>query len=80
MFESGDVKLQMGDVLLDVAAGTPCHFRQDLAAMNEKEGQFVFLGDVAQRVVCSPSVEQLIRSVHMPRLSCLEPMLQTIHH
>ena len=61
VFENGDVKLQMGDVLLDVAAGTPCQFRQDLAAMNDKEGQFVFLGDVAQRVVCSPNIEQLIR-------------------
>ena len=61
VFESGAVKLQMGDVLLDVAAGTPCQFRQDVASINDKEGHFVFLGDVAQRVVCSPNIEQLIR-------------------
>lgn len=61
MFESGAVKLQMGDVLLDVAAGTPCQFRQEVASINAREGHFVFLGDVAQRVVCSPNVEQLIR-------------------
>ena len=51
----------MGDVLLDVAAGTPCQFRQDVAAVNVNHGQFVFLGDVTQRVVCSPNIEQLIR-------------------
>ena len=62
VFESGAVKLQMGDVLLDVAAGTPCQFRQEVASINAREGHFVFLGDVAQRVVCSPNVEQLIRS------------------
>ena len=61
VFESGAVKLQMGDVLLDVAAGTPCQFRQEVASINDKEGHFVFLGDVSQRVVCSPNVEQLIR-------------------
>lgn len=61
VFESGAVKLQMGDVLLDVAAGTPCQFRQDVAAVNVNHGQFVFLGDVAQRVVCSPNIDQLIR-------------------
>ena len=62
VFESGTVKLQMGDVLLDVAAGTPCQFRQEVASINAREGHFVFLGDVVQRVVCSPNVEQLIRS------------------
>ena len=61
MFESGAVKLQMGDVVLDVAAGTPCQFRQEVASVNAREGHFVFLGDVSQRVVCSPNVEQLIR-------------------
>lgn len=61
VFESGAVKLQIGDVLLDVAAGTPCQFRQDVAAVNVNHGQFVCLGDVAQRVVCSPNIDQLIR-------------------
>ena len=69
MFESGAVKLQMGDVLLDVAAGTPCQFRQDVAAVNVNHGQFVFLGDVAQRVVCSPNIDQLIRYVSCNHLT-----------
>lgn len=66
VFESGAVKLQMGDVLLDVAAGTPCQFRQEVASINDKEGHFVFLGDVSQRVVCSPNVEQLISDEPIP--------------
>ncbi|KAA6423012.1 MAG: DNA binding [Trebouxia sp. A1-2] len=66
VFESGAVKLQMGDVLLDVAAGTPCQFRQEVASINAREGHFVFLGDVAQRVVCSPNVEQLISDEPIP--------------
>ncbi|KAL3137951.1 hypothetical protein ABBQ38_005198 [Trebouxia sp. C0009 RCD-2024] len=66
VFESGAVKLQMGDVLLDVAAGTPCQFRQDVAAVNVHHGQFVCLGDVAQRVVCSPNIDQLIRNEAIP--------------
>lgn len=70
VFESGAVKLQMGDVLLDVAAGTPCQFRQDVAAVNVNHGQFVFLGDVAQRVVCSPNIDQLIRFVLCNHLTC----------
>lgn len=69
VFESGAVKLQMGDVLLDVAAGTPCQFRQDVAAVNVNHGQFVFLGDVAQRVVCSPNIDQLVRYVSCNHLT-----------
>lgn len=61
VFESGAVKLQMGEVLLDVTAGTPCQFRQEVAAVNAKDAHFIFLGDVAQRIVCSPNIGQLIK-------------------
>lgn len=61
VFESGAVKLQMGDVLMDVTAGTPCQFRQEIAAVNAKDAHFIFLGDVSQRIVSSPNIEQLIK-------------------
>lgn len=61
VFESGAVKLQMGEVLLDVTAGTPCQFRQEVAAVNAKDAHFIFLGDIAQRIVCSPNIGQLIK-------------------
>ena len=61
VFKSGAVKLRMGNVLLDVAPGAPCQFRQDVAALNPGVGRAVILGQVRQRVVCSPDIEQLIR-------------------
>lgn len=77
VFDDGAVKLQMGDVLLDVTAGTPCHFRQEVAAVNAKDAHFIFLGDVAQRVVCSPNIEQLIRSVLLGTLAPWVCLLRT---
>lgn len=35
-------------------------FTQDVAAINVEAGHAVFLGDVAQRVVCTPDVDQLL--------------------
>lgn len=61
VFKSGAVKLRMGDVLLDVAPGAPCQFRQDVAAFNSNAGHAVILGQVTQRAVCSPNIEQLLR-------------------
>ncbi|KAK9828570.1 hypothetical protein WJX72_000813 [[Myrmecia] bisecta] len=67
VFESGKVKMQIGEVLLDVSEGMPCHFRQDVAVINSQAGHCVFLGDVAQRVVCSPDVEQLLSDAPVPK-------------
>lgn len=61
VFESGAVKLQIGDVLLDVSTGTPLQCRQEVAAVDSQAGHMVFLGELTQRVVCSPDVEQLLR-------------------
>lgn len=60
VFRSGKVKMQIGDVLLDVSQGVPCSFRQDVAAINADDGHMVLLGDVAQRVVCLPDIDQLL--------------------
>ena len=60
VFESGKVKLQIGDVLLDVGSGMPCLARQEVAAVNHEAGHLVLLGDVTQRVVVSPNVWQLM--------------------
>eukprot|EP00873_Tetraselmis_striata_P013907 jgi/Tetstr1/434171/TSEL_023282.t1 len=68
VFESGKVKMQIGEVLLDVQPGVPCGFRQDVGAMNAEAGHAVFLGDVAQRVVCSPDMEQLLAARPAPQL------------
>lgn len=41
---------------------------QDVGAMNAEAGHAVFLGDVAQRVVCSPDMEQLLAARPAPQL------------
>ena len=71
MFESGAVKLQMGDVLLDVAPGNPSAVRQEVAAVtyptdepagvsSAAEGTFLQLGKLEGRLVCSPDLDQLL--------------------
>lgn len=60
VFESGAVKMQIGDALLDVLPGAACHFRQEVAAVVPSTNDFLFLGDVAQRAVCAPNLEHLL--------------------
>ena len=61
VFESGAVKMQLGDVLLDVTAGTPPMFRQELAMIGPKQGLMAFMGGVTHRAVCVPDVAHLLR-------------------
>ncbi|PSC67395.1 DNA-directed RNA polymerase III subunit RPC4 [Micractinium conductrix] len=60
VFESGKVKLQMGDVLLDVDPGIPPRFRQDVAVVNPQSRQCVMLAPVALRMVCTPNLDTLL--------------------
>eukprot|EP00879_Flechtneria_rotunda_P000619 GHRR01000732.1.p1 GENE.GHRR01000732.1~~GHRR01000732.1.p1 ORF type:complete len:515 (+),score=225.00 GHRR01000732.1:344-1888(+) len=66
IFQSGKVKLQVGDVLLDVTAGMPCVTRQDVAVVNTKTGHLVQLGPVTQRAVVVPDVWQLMADAQVP--------------
>lgn len=66
VFQSGKIKLQIGDVLLDVSSGTPLQTRQDVAALNVREGHCVLLGDLATRMVLCPDVMQLITDSTVP--------------
>ncbi|KAK9831265.1 hypothetical protein WJX74_009848 [Apatococcus lobatus] len=67
VFKSGAVKLRMGGVLLDIAPGAPCEFRQDVAAFNPSVDHACILGQITQRVVCSPNVEQLLGGQNIPQ-------------
>ena len=60
VFESGAVKLQLGDVLLDVRPGSAVSAHQELAAVNTQSGNIVFLAPVTHRAVCSPDISQLL--------------------
>ena len=70
IFRSGAVKLQMGEVLLDVSLGSKCGFRQDVAAThntNATSGHFLQLGKLEARLVASPDIRQLLKYAHCPR-------------
>jgi hypothetical protein len=77
VFESGRVKLRVGDALLDVAAGVPCTARQEVAVINpqpgassrggaDAPGHLLLLGAVSQRVVVTPDVWQLMEDAEIP--------------
>lgn len=51
---------QIGDVLLDVDPGVPPRFRQDVAVLSAQSKQCVMLGEVVNRVVCTPNLETLL--------------------
>ena len=73
VFESGAVKLQMGEVLLDVSLGSVCGFRQDVAATSTAgagPGHFLQLGKLEARLVASPDIGQLLKCVPCPRRCC----------
>ncbi|KAL4420199.1 hypothetical protein ABPG77_011415 [Micractinium sp. CCAP 211/92] len=60
VFESGKVKMQVGDVLLDVDPGIPPRFRQDVAVINPQSKQCVMLAPIDLRMVCSPNIDTLL--------------------
>jgi DNA-directed RNA polymerase III subunit RPC4 len=77
VFESGKVKLQIGDVVLDVGSGMPCLARQEVAAVNHEAGHLVLLGEVSQRVVVSPNVWQLMGKEEVGRWQRAEGCMTT---
>ena len=60
MYESGAVKLALGDVLLDVHPGTDVAFRQEIAAVSTPNEECVFLGAVHQRAVACPDITHML--------------------
>lgn len=66
LFQSGKVKMQIGDVLLDVSPGVPCVTRQEVAAINASAKMLVNLGPVTQRAVVCPDVWQLMADQDVP--------------
>ncbi len=66
VFQSGVMKMQLGDVLFDVLPGTEAAFRQDVAAVNTAEQACVFLGGISQRVVACPDIVHLLRCILTP--------------
>ncbi len=62
MFESGAVKLRLGEVLLDVTFGGEPGFRQEAAILHG--AQLLQLGEVPTRAVAAVDVDALLRCSH----------------
>lgn len=60
IFESGAVKMRVGDVLLDVAAGSACECRQEVALISPASSSVTMLGHVQETAICTPNLEQLL--------------------
>lgn len=60
IYESGAVKLHLGSVILEAVPGAKCVFHQELAAINAENGTCHFLGDVPQRIVLTPDIDNLL--------------------
>ena len=62
VFESGVVKLRLGEVLLDVTPGAACECRQEAAVVSSKarEPAMTMLGELTQCAVCTPDLDHLM--------------------
>lgn len=66
IFESGAVKMRVGDVLLDVAAGSACECRQEVALISPASSSVTMLGHVQETAICTPNLEQLLGDSVIP--------------
>ncbi|KAG5192150.1 RNA polymerase III RPC4-domain-containing protein [Tribonema minus] len=67
---SGTVQLLLAGVALDVSAGMPCHFVEELTCVNPKQKTMSMFGQVTRRLVCAPNFEDL----HEQRLAQQAPL------
>ncbi|XP_050391934.1 DNA-directed RNA polymerase III subunit RPC4 [Patella vulgata] len=60
--KSGKAELLLGNVKLDVAIGTPSGFLQDVVSVKvaDETGHMAVLGQVKQRLICTPNFESLL--------------------
>ena len=62
VLRSGAVKIQIGDVLFDVSPGIPCEMRQDFAAVDPVTKECIMLGQLTERIVVTPNIDNLLNS------------------
>ncbi|KAH7663848.1 DNA-directed RNA polymerase III subunit RPC4 protein [Dioscorea alata] len=62
VYQSGIVKMKLGDVLLDVSPGVDCIFPQDVAAINMDEKHCCIVGEINKRAVLSLDMDYLLNA------------------
>ncbi|KAF9160016.1 hypothetical protein DFQ26_005965 [Actinomortierella ambigua] len=63
VYKSGKVKMQVGDIVMDVTTGSECTFLQDLVVVDSSNKQAFVMGSVQKRMICVPNLEQLLAAV-----------------
>lgn len=76
VMKSGRSRLIMGGIVLDLNAGTPPSFLEELAAIEVslsdpscESGVISVLGNVAHKVICSPDMESLIQQCSVAQVT-----------
>ncbi|KAG0366553.1 hypothetical protein BGZ54_005188 [Gamsiella multidivaricata] len=60
VYKSGKVKMQIGDIVMDVSSGSECSFLQDVVVVDSNNKQAFVMGSVQKRMVCVPNLTQLL--------------------
>ncbi|KAF9429408.1 hypothetical protein BGZ76_001332 [Entomortierella beljakovae] len=63
VYKSGKVKMQIGDIVMDVSSGSECSFLQDIVVVDSNNKQAFVMGSVEKRMVCVPNLTQLLNGV-----------------
>uniref|UniRef100_A0A0E0K0A9 DNA-directed RNA polymerase III subunit RPC4 n=1 Tax=Oryza punctata TaxID=4537 RepID=A0A0E0K0A9_ORYPU len=60
VYNSGKLKMKLGDALFDVSAGMKCEFLQEVVAINTREKHFCSLGKIRKRLIVTPDIDYLL--------------------
>ncbi|ERN09518.1 hypothetical protein AMTRI_Chr09g32760 [Amborella trichopoda] len=63
IYESGAVKLKIGDTLFNVSPGSKCEFAQEVAAINTRDRQYCVLGEINKRAIVTPDIDDLLKKL-----------------
>lgn len=61
VFKSGKMRMKIGKVVYDVAAGTDCSFLQTVVAVDPGSGTACVLGDIHRKLIVSPNLDHLLK-------------------
>lgn len=73
VLRNGSVKIQIGEVLFDVAPGVPGRMLQQFAAVDATTRECTVLGDIQQRIVVTPDIDALLSEKPLPEWKHADP-------
>ncbi|KAG0246533.1 hypothetical protein BGX31_001404 [Mortierella sp. GBA43] len=63
IYKSGKVKMQVGDIIMDVSSGSECSFLQEVVVVDTSDRQAFVMGAVEKRMICVPNLTHLLSGV-----------------